>query len=206
MDELVELASRWGVELAYIDALGRHQTADPEAARRILASLAAGPAPTNIVDRGHEAIPGAAYQGNKQTPQWLLAVQLYGVRSATNWGHGDFTDLMALIRLASEIGAAGIGLNPLHALFPDRAEQASPYSPNSRLFLNPLYIDVTAIPEFPGADVAGLAPEIERLRQQDFVDHVGVAAAKLAGLRLAYDRFRRQPVAQRRAKFDAFRR
>src|SRR5262249_30968705 len=31
---------------------------------------------------------------------WLLAVQLYGVRSARNWGIGDFTDLLGLIKLA----------------------------------------------------------------------------------------------------------
>ena len=35
---------------------------------------------------------------------WLLAVQLYGVRSARNWGIGDFTDLEALIELASQSG------------------------------------------------------------------------------------------------------
>ena len=77
---------------------------------------------------------------------WLLAVQLYGVRSARNWGIGDFTDLEGLIELASQLGADGVGLNPLHALFDDRPGDCSPYSPNSRLFLNALYIDVERAP------------------------------------------------------------
>ena len=79
---------------------------------------------------------------------WLLAVQLYGVRSARNWGIGDFTDLQALIELAAQLGADGVGLNPLHALFDDRPGDCSPYSPNSRLFLNALYIDVEAARAF----------------------------------------------------------
>jgi len=151
--------------------------------------------------------PEATFQGkNPDARWWGLAVQLYGVRSSRNWGHGDFTDLGNLLALAAKVGAAGIALNPLHALFDDRPEQASPYSPNSRLFLNPLYIDVEAIPEFPGVAAAGLASEIERLRHTDEVDYAGVAAAKLTGLRLAYDRFRTGGDEQRRAAFAAFRR
>jgi len=57
-------------------------------------------------------------------------------RSARNWGIGDFTDLIGLIELADHLGADGVGLNPLHVLFDDRPGDCSPYSPNSRLFLN----------------------------------------------------------------------
>src|SRR5262249_29369145 len=123
-----------------------------------------------------------------------------------NWGHGDFTDLANLVALAAQLGAAGIALNPLHALYDDHPEQVSPYSPNSRLFLNPLYIDVAAIPEFPGVAATGLAADIERLRQQDLVDYSGVAAAKRRGLHRAYEAFCRQGSDERRARFAAFRR
>jgi 4-alpha-glucanotransferase len=148
-----------------------------------------------------------AYQGEPAAPRrmWALAVQLYGVRSLRNWGHGDFTDLAALVDLAADLGAAGIGLNPLHVLFDDRASDASPYAPNSRLFLNPLYIDVGAVPEFPGLQAAGLEEEIERLRRQDIVDYAGVANAKTRALEFAYEAFRRQGTMERRHAFDRFR-
>jgi 4-alpha-glucanotransferase len=149
--------------------------------------------------------PARAYQGDGGGKLWALAVQLYGVRSHRNWGIGDFTDLRHLIELAAQLGAAGIGLNPLHALFDDRPELASPYSANSRLFLNPLYIDVTAIPEFPGLRDAGLDGDVPRLRAAEQVDYAGVAAAKLKGLRLAYDEFRAHACLTRRQDFDAFR-
>jgi 4-alpha-glucanotransferase len=145
------------------------------------------------------------YQGNTSRRSWALAVQLYAVRSQRNWGHGDFTDLAGLIDLATELGAAGIGLNPLHALFDDRPEEPSPYSPNSRLFLNSLCIDVEAIPEFPGLTAAGLAQEVQALRSQSFVDYGGVARAKIQALRLAYDIFRRQGHQHRQSEFARFR-
>ncbi|MFL5087798.1 MAG: 4-alpha-glucanotransferase [Xanthobacteraceae bacterium] len=151
--------------------------------------------------------PETTFQGkNPSARLWALAVQLYGVRSSRNWGHGDFSDLAELVGLAAKVGAAGIALNPLHALFDDRPEQASPYSPNSRLFLNPFYIDVGAVPEFPGLEAAGMAQEIERLRRHDVVDYAGVAAAKLKALRLAYEHFLQHGAEDRRSQFAAFRR
>ena len=66
-----------------------------------------------------------------------------------NPGIGDFTDLAGLVEVAKQLGADGVGLNPLHVLLHNHPADCSPYSPNSRLFLNPLYIDVEAIPGFP---------------------------------------------------------
>ncbi len=150
--------------------------------------------------------PERAWQGEPGRRMWALAVQLYGVRSRRNWGHGDFADLAHLVEVAATVGAAGIGLNPLHALFDDQPERASPYAPNSRLFLNPFYIDVTAVPEFPGLRAAGLEQEVKRLRTADQVDYRDVAAAKLRGLRLAYEAFRHKPRAARSRDFANFQR
>ncbi len=114
---------------------------------------------------------------------WLLAVQLYGIRSARNWGIGDFTDLEGLIELAGQLGADGVGLNPLHALFDDRPADCSPYSPNSRLFLNALYIDVEKLPGIQLGAFTGCSDALARLRQSDIVDYVAVAGLKWRALR-----------------------
>jgi 4-alpha-glucanotransferase len=135
---------------------------------------------------------------------WLLAVQLYGVRSSRNWGIGDFTDLEGLIELAAGLGAGGVGLNPLHALFDDRPADCSPYSPNSRLFLNPLYIDVEKLPEFSRRDFAE-DDAISRSRQSAIVDYVAVAELKWRALRLAFAGFKASPNAKRQAALERFR-
>ena len=132
---------------------------------------------------------------------WLLGAQLYGVRSARNWGIGDFTDLEGLVELASHLGADGVGLNPLHVLFDDRPADCSPYSPNSRLFLNALYIDVEKLPEFKPHVPAGIAG----LRAGGLVDYVAIARLKWRALRAAFDAFRANPNAERRQDFEGFR-
>lgn len=134
---------------------------------------------------------------------WLLAVQLYSVRSARNWGIGDFTDLEALIELADHLGADGVGLNPLHALFDDRPGDCSPYSPNSRLFLNALFVDPAKIPEFRQDDATREA--LAQARAGEVVDYVAVAALKWRALRSAFEAFTARATQGRRQEFEKFR-
>lgn len=201
MDDLAETTRLWGVESGYFDVFGRWHTAPPETRARLVAALSRGrERPPEMMAKG---APVRAFQGDGR-PHWALAVQLYALRSRRNWGHGDFGDLLWLIKLAASRGAAAIGLNPLHALFAERAEEASPYAPNSRIYLNPLYIDIAAIPEFPGIEVTGLAEKIATLRAGDMIDYRRVAETKMAGLKFSYESFRDAPRSERRADFDAY--
>ena len=138
--------------------------------------------------------PAAILGGNRV---WGLSLQLYGVRSRRNWGMGDFGDLGHLIEWAATAGAGLVGVNPLHALFPHNPRHASPYSPSSRRFLNALYLDVEAVPEFAEcaeARQAVAAPEfqaqLQALRGEPLVDYAAVAAAKSAILERLYRHFR----------------
>ena len=157
-------------------------------------------------------LPPLLEQGHRV---WGPSVQLYTLRSARNWGIGDFTDLATVVRLSGAHGAALVGLNPLHALYPGNPEHASPYAPSSRRFLDVLYLDVEAIAEFAecaAARAAVLAPpfqdRLQALRQRDLVDYAGVAAAKLPVLEMLYACFRSRHLAPaddaRAAAFRAF--
>jgi 4-alpha-glucanotransferase len=203
MDDLLAAARRWGVAPEYYDGLRNHHTAGPETLKRLIAAISKGGAQANPPPP-HSLPQQRAYQGDDRR-HWGIAVQLYALRSRRNWGHGDFTDLARLIALAAARGASAVGLNPLHALFPDRAEDASPYAPNSRLFLNLLYIDVDAIQEFPGVQAAGLNNEIAALRESELIAYEQVARVKLKALHLAHQNFRAAASTERRSDFESYR-
>lgn len=112
-----------------------------------------------------------------------------------DWGIGDFADLQALVDVCAEMGGALIGINPLHTLFLQEPDRASPYSPSSRIFLNPLYINLEAIPECATGKRTRTVLGEERkklaaLRGADIVDYLAVTRAKLAVLTAAFDDFR----------------
>jgi (1->4)-alpha-D-glucan 1-alpha-D-glucosylmutase len=144
---------------------------------------------------------------------WGLTAQLYGLRSQRNWGIGDFTDLLRTIEFAADGGADFVGLNPLHAPAGVQNANASPYNPSTRLFLNPLYLDVEAIPEFAGCQRAQRRVANQRfqaalrsLRAAELVDYAAVAELKLPVLELLYAEFRkRHPESEDTERAQAFR-
>lgn len=83
-----------------------------------------------------------------------LAAQLYALRRDDDQGIGDFTSLARLGEIAAASGASLITLNPLHAMFPDQRERASPYQPSDRRFIDPLYLDASRIAQRAEAPAA----------------------------------------------------
>lgn len=143
---------------------------------------------------------------------WGPAVQLYALHSNRNWGMGDFTDLGSLVDWCATQGAALIGLNPLHALFPHNPAHASPYSPSSRIFFNIMYLDVEAISDFSESDEVRrmlLSPDfrsmLERLRNEPLVAYAEIGRCKLEALSLLYQDFCRNHLAHHTERAVAFR-
>lgn len=141
---------------------------------------------------------------------WGLSIQLYTLRSADNWGIGDFADLAQLIRVAQPLGCHTIGLNPMHALRPADAGSISPYSPSHREFLNLMYIAVPQVAEFAHCRSAHvlLAQQqalLDAARATDKVDYLAVAKLKLPILRLLYAEFVRAHLEQHTPRAQLFR-
>src|SRR5690606_33832825 len=115
-----------------------------------------------------------------------------GIASARNLGFGDFTDVADLAEAAGTYGAAFLGLSPVHALFPTDRTKISPYSPSSRLFVDPLYLDPFAITGFDGAEIAAIAPaqaEMAALRDAALIDYPAVWRLKAPLLEALWQAF-----------------
>ncbi|HRK23797.1 MAG TPA: glycogen debranching protein GlgX [Beijerinckiaceae bacterium] len=128
-------------------------------------------------------------------PGFGLSAQLYTLRSGADQGIGDFSTLAEAVRHAANAGAATFGINPLHALNGSDRSRVSPYHPSDRRFLDPIYIDVTALDDLPSsplaeAMLAAAAPEFEGLRAARSIDYARVSALKLAILKARFEAFR----------------
>jgi 4-alpha-glucanotransferase len=105
---------------------------------------------------------------------WGVTLPLYGLRTADAGGIGDYADLARAVRALGNHGASFVGINPIHAGFPEDPHATSPYSPSHRRRLNVLHIATHE------TDAAG----------DDLVHYPAVQARKKAALEAAWEAFR----------------
>jgi 4-alpha-glucanotransferase len=233
---LRRLADRLGILPAYAPAGGGPPRHTSDATREALVAAmgwdGSSEAAAERALRAHEAdvrasraaqrargaaAPGRAYtvcEALRGRRAFGILANLYAVRSERGLGFGDLGDLRALVRFAARHGAEFVGLNPLHALRLDPRE-TSPYSPATRLFREPLYLELEAIPE-----LASCAParrilrseawrrEVEALRAAERIDYARAAALRRPVLEALHATFRagaRAGGSPRARAFAAFR-
>lgn len=135
---------------------------------------------------------------------WGYAIQLYAVKSQRNWGVGDFTDLSEIIKMCAKTGANIIGLNPLNVLCHDFPENASPYQSISRLFLNPIYIDVEKVPEYRAEDIQMAEGLLADVKTSEYIQYSKVYPLKVKMLEKCFKRFQESVQSSRMEAYKKF--
>ncbi|WP_207099427.1 4-alpha-glucanotransferase [Paracoccus shandongensis] len=181
MTDIGARARELGIQLDYEGVGGTRHEVPEETLEKLVAAFEPAPA---MRPQALEAPRGVRCHLPEGPPAWGVAVQLYQIRTARNWGIGDFADLETLAAILGAQGASFIGLNPLHTMFLADPARCSPFSPSNRRFLNPLYIAVDRVEGF--APAMADPDEIARLQATDLVDYPAVAALKLRALRAAW--------------------
>ena len=156
-----------------------------------------------IVAPGSCYLPPSLVRGGRA---WGWAVQAYALRSRTSWGIGDLGDLAAFGADRSLRGDFML-INPLNA--PPDASHPGLYRPSSRLFRNPIYLDVEQVPECDAlrGPARGrfdqLAAAGRRLTMHDLIDRPRVHEIKDEALRLGFAAMGELPA--RRGEFESWR-
>lgn len=134
----------------------------------------------------------AAADGADQPRSWGGQLQLYACTSRRSWGMGDFADLATLAQQLAADGADFLLINPVHAANTFPQVTASPYSPTSRRFVDPLYLRPEACPEYrvlteeARATVDALGASARQLNEAELIDRDAVWRLKRAALQTLY--------------------
>lgn len=139
-----------------------------------------------------------------------IQVPLFSLRSRDDFGIGDFGALEGLFDWMVEAKQRLLMLLPL---LPTAPGDTSPYSTRSAFGLNPLFVDLAAVPEFVEAGGVGRLPSEDRTRLDEAhesprIRYDLVFELKRRALRVAFDHFETCHFAtrsDRAAKFARYR-
>jgi 4-alpha-glucanotransferase len=135
-----------------------------------------------------------------------ILLPLFSAPSDTSWGIGDISDLRHVTPWLASAGQTVLQLLPINEMAPG---QQSPYSAISAMAIDPIYLDVAAIPDFAaaGGTSAFDAEEraaLESVRTSTTVQYATIRALKERALRIAVDRFVAADIRQGTARAQAF--
>jgi phosphoglucomutase len=124
---------------------------------------------------------------------WGATTAIWSLRGPQDLGAGDYADLGAAAAALASLGADFIGINPVHARGAAH-DGISPYSPTSRVALDPAHIALEDVPSFAdsaevGALLADSAEGIARARAGDLAHHRARASVMAPALRSLWDGF-----------------
>jgi 4-alpha-glucanotransferase len=155
--------------------------------------------------------PQQAYSpADNQRKRWGVFCPVHALRSAQNWGIGDFSDLATLVDFVSELKGDAVATLPALATFLDEPFDPSPYAPVSRLFWNEVFLDITKIPELTQCSAAraicqaaDFSEQLASARDTALVDYRKVMALKREVLD-TLSRFLLTQTSERRESFERF--
>lgn len=165
---------------------------------------------TRLISAPQKCYDGLGITEGKKT--WGVPTQLYEQVSENNLGIGNFSDLAHLGHILGKNGAGVMGVNPLHATRDDQPENASPYGPDSRMFFNYIYVDVTAVDEFKNSkrirDYYNSPEFQEKLkinRRRTYVDYTTTQALVDDILHRCFEEFKYSPESEEaRNRFNVY--
>ncbi|MGI9402120.1 MAG: 4-alpha-glucanotransferase, partial [Rhizobiaceae bacterium] len=107
---------------------------------------------------------------------WGVVLPLAGLRDARQGGIGNYKDLEIATAALGERGASFVGINPVHAGFPEDQSEISPYSPSHRRRMNVMHVAID--------DVAPV-----HIHQDPLINFEKLIPEKRKNLRHAFNRF-----------------
>lgn len=120
-----------------------------------------------------------------------LLIPLFSCVSTRSWGIGDIGDVPAVVAWLSAAGQRALQLLPLNEMAPG---QQSPYSAISAMAIDPIYLDLSAVPDFQALGGEACVGDEDRrqlaeVRAATRIDYARVRRLKQRASREAFARF-----------------